>query len=211
MIVSVLNIKGGVGKTTVATNLAVGLSKGKNRICIVDADPQGSSLRWSGKRPDDETKVDVVGMADADALRKNIDSIRLNYDIVIIDGAPAVNRMATVCAAISNIILLPLGPSPFDVWATEDMIDRIQQVRDINPLIKAFYLINKHSKRTLISQETEQALGEMETPVLKSNLATRVAYADSATSGLTVLEWDDSKAKEEMLALVEEVKEIIND
>lgn len=210
MVISVLNIKGGVGKTTVTTNLAVGLSKGNKRVCIIDADPQSSALRWSGKRPEDETKVDVLGMPDADALKKNIDSIRTNYDIVIIDGAPAVNRMATVCAAISNIIILPLGPSPYDVWATEDMIDRIQQVKDVNPSIKAFYLINKHSKRTLISQETESALKEMETPVLTSNLATRVAYADSATSGLSVLEWDDPRAKKEMQDLVKEIEGVIN-
>jgi chromosome partitioning protein len=209
MVISLLNIKGGVGKTTVATNLAVGLAEGKKRICIIDADPQASALRWSGKRPEAETKVDVLGMPDADALRKNIDSIKANYDIVIIDGAPAVNRMATVCAAISNIIILPLGPSPYDVWATEDMIDRIQQVRDVNPLIKAFYLINKHSKRTLISQETELALKEMETPVLSSSLATRVAYADSATSGLSVLEWNDLRAKEEMQELVNELRKYL--
>lgn len=209
MVISILNIKGGVGKTTVSTNLAVGLSS-KNKVCIIDADPQASSLRWSGKRPEEEDKVDVVGMPDPDALRKNIDSIKDNYDIVIIDGAPAVNRMATVCAAISSIIILPLGPSPYDVWATEDMIDRIQQVRDINPSIKPFYLINKHSKRTLISQETELALKEMETPVLNTTLATRVAYADSATSGLSVLEWDDTKAKKEMQSFVSEIEGIIN-
>lgn len=209
MVISILNIKGGVGKTTVSTNLAVGLAEDQ-RVCIIDADPQASALRWSGKRPEDETKIDVLGMPDADALRKNIDSIKSNYDIVIIDGAPAINRMATVCAAISSIIILPLAPSPYDVWATEDMIDRIQQVRDVNPAIKPFYLINKHSKRTLISQETEVALKEMETPVFSSSLATRVAYADSATSGLSVLEWDDLKAKNEMLDLVQEVKGVIN-
>lgn len=208
MIISVLNIKGGVGKTTVTINLAVGLVEEGKSVCVIDCDPQGSSLRWNDTR--EASNIDVFKIDEPGALRKGAKSLAQKYDIIIIDGAPATDKTATTGAALADIVLLPLGPSPFDVWATESMIDRVAQVREVRPEIQVRYLINKHSKHTVLGKEVASAMQQMETPVMEASLATRIAYADAAAEGLSVLEWNDKKAIEEVQSLVSEVRGMMN-
>ena len=91
MIIGVLNQKGGVGKTTVATNLAAVCAKAGNRVLLVDADPQGSSMAWSSAR-EGEPLFPVISMAKP-TLHKDLPELASDYDVVIIDGAPRVNDL----------------------------------------------------------------------------------------------------------------------
>ncbi len=208
MIISVLNLKGGSGKTTVSTNLAVALTSHGKRVLIIDTDKQGSSLRWISERESNEKKINLISLPDSSALKKQIFDFQTGYDAIIIDGAPQIDILATVSIAISDIVLLPVGPSPYDIWSTEIMIERIDLAKQIQNDIKDYFIINRYSQRTRLSRETEEALNKFETPVLKTKLGHRTSYPDSALSGLSVLEWNDAKAKKEVLSLGSEIMEI---
>ena len=210
MIISVLNIKGGVGKTTVATNLAVGIAKTGKSVLVIDTDTQGSAVAWRGERDDSRAEVTVISLSSAAALRKQIIGFRDAFDCVIIDGSPHVDALAAVSIAASNLVILPVGPSPLDIWATSKMVTQIEDAQIINPDIKASFVINKFSKVTLLSKETKEVLEEFSIPVFDTTLGSRVAYADTITQGLSALEWSDRKAREEVKSFVNEVLGLIS-
>ena len=108
MIISLLNQKGGVGKTTLAIHLAVALVKKKKRVLLVDADPQGSSMDWSANR-ESTTSLPVIGLPKA-TLHKELPKMESNYDFIIIDGSPRVYDVARSALMASDLVLIPVQP-----------------------------------------------------------------------------------------------------
>ncbi|WP_298353086.1 ParA family partition ATPase [Rhodoblastus sp.] len=187
MIVGVLNQKGGVGKTTVAVNLASCFSRSGQQTLLVDADPQGSALAWSGARQIDAEFV-VVGMAKP-TLHREIPALARNYDIVVIDGAPRVNELGRAAIMASDLVLIPVQPSPYDVWAAADTVQLIREARQFKESLRAAFLINRKIANSAIGRDFHAALAQFpETPVLDAALVQRVVYAESAARGLSVLE-----------------------
>ena len=129
MIIGVLNQKGGVGKTTVAVNLASCFSQFGHRVLLVDADPQGSALAWSAAREAEPAFV-VVGMAKT-SLHREMPALAKNYDIVLIDGAPRVNELGRAAIMASDLVLIPVQPSPYDVWAAAETVQLVREARGL--------------------------------------------------------------------------------
>jgi chromosome partitioning protein len=208
MIISLLNQKGGVGKTTLAVHLAVAFSKAGNRVLLVDADPQGSAMDWSAAG-ETETTISVIGLPKA-ILHKELPKLIGDYDFIIIDGAPRVYDVARSALMASDLVLIPVQPSPFDVWAAKEIVDLLNDIKPFKENLKNAFVINRKIVNTAIGRDVNEALSEYEVPVLKSQICQRVSFAESAASGQTVIETEpESIASKEIFALVNEILEIM--
>lgn len=186
MIISMLNQKGGVGKTTLCINLAGALAKSGYKVLVVDADPQGSSLAWSAVRQDDPL-FPVIGMAKA-TLHKDLPDVAAGYDMVLIDGAPRVNELARSAIIASDLILIPVQPSPLDVWASDEIVSLIDEARIYQQNLKAAFVINRKIANTAIGRDVHEAFAGQAYPVLAETICQRVIFAESFATGQTVIE-----------------------
>lgn len=186
MIIAVLNQKGGVGKTTLAVNIAAALTQSGRRPLLVDGDPQGSSLAWSSTR--ERTPLfPVVGMAKP-TLHRDLPQIAQHYDDVIIDGAPRVNDLSRSAMLASDLVLIPIQPSPYDLWASLETVQLIREAQQFKPHVAAALVINRKIKNSVLGRDFTDALAPLGASVLPAHLQQRIIYAESAAQGLSVME-----------------------
>ena len=207
MIISVLNQKGGVGKTTLSINIASALSLGGKKVLLIDGDPQGSCLDWSEVRKEDSLFT-VVGISKS-TIHKEIKTLSESYDHVVIDGPPRVYDVARSAIVASNLVIVPIQPSPYDVWAAKEIIDLIKEVQNTlssYKIIESAIVLNRVIKNTAISRDVKEALEIFETPILNSLVHQRVAFAETASRGTSIVEEDpESLGGKEIIALTKEI------
>jgi chromosome partitioning protein len=203
-VLALLNQKGGVGKTTLATNIAAALWQSGKKVLFIDADQQGSGLDWSAARKGDAL-FPVVGIP-KDTLHRDVAVLATPYDWVVIDGPPRVNTVAKSAIAASDIVIIPVQPSPYDVWAAKEIVDLIAEVRVIKAGLIALFAVNRKIVGTAIGRDVAEALASYSVPVLAAAVSQRVGFAESAAAGQTVLETDPhGLAATEIRALVAEI------
>lgn len=208
MILSVLNQKGGVGKTTLSIHIATALAQTGKRVLLVDADPQGSALDWSAIRTADPL-FPVVGLPKA-TLHRELVTLARDYDHVVIDGPPRVYDVARSAIMASDLIVIPVQPSPYDVWAAKEIVDLLREASSFKEKLISVFVINRKIANTAIGRDVTEALASYEVPVLKASLCQRVSFAESAAQGGTVLESEPSGlAAQEVNALTTELLEIV--
>lgn len=212
MIISILNQKGGSGKTTMSTNMARGfMLRNYGKVLLVDSDPQGSARDWNVAGEGEI--LNVVGL-DRPTLYKDILSIKHDYSWVFIDGAPGLANMAMAAIKCSDIILIPVQPSPYDLWATEDLISLIsEKICWSGGKTKAAFIISRQIPNTLIGREIKELLTQYQLShgISSFNAFTsqRIIYATSAAQGKTVLECSNIAAIDEIMSIVDELKEFV--
>ena len=207
MIIAVLNQKGGVGKTTLSVNLASALALSGKRVLLIDADPQGSALDWQAARTSDSL-FPVVGMAKP-TLHKDVPGLAAGYDHVLIDGPPRVNELAKSAILAAELVLIPVQPSPYDVWAADEIVKLIQEVSLYKEGLRSLFAITRKVGNTAIGRDVGEALKAYPFPLAATSIGQRVVFAESAASGLAVLEAEPKgAAAREIRALVSELLEI---
>ncbi|MFA0520282.1 AAA family ATPase, partial [Vibrio sp. 10N.222.55.E8] len=195
------------GKTTIATNLAVSLSRHYS-VLLADANStQASASDWY--EAGGQEYVDCVSVDNASMI-KSIKRVGSNYDFVVIDTSPTKNELAAACITESNLVLMPVQPSPYDLWACADLVSLIkqrQQITNGQPLSK--FVINAAKVGTNSFQELRSEIEEYGIKRMKSVLYRRESYIKTATLGSGVVMSNDTKAKSEFEGLYQEVLEIL--
>jgi chromosome partitioning protein len=206
--IGVLNQMGGVGKTTMDVNLAAELARRGAQVLLIDADPQGSSLTWSAARQE-EGKFPVVGLPQA-TVHRDIGRLGQGYDYVIIDGAPRVTDLARSVVMASDTILIPVTPSPLDVWAAADIVNIYKEVSMMKDRLNAAFVINRKIVNTAIGESVAESIAAHELPVLGATIGQRVIFAESFIQGQAAYEADEkSAAAKEVTAMTAELMDLI--
>ncbi|SDC20270.1 ParA family partition ATPase [Acinetobacter boissieri] len=202
-VIAVLNQKGGSGKTTIATHLARALQKLDYSVLLVDSDPQGSARDWSAV--DESNPVTVIGI-DRPTIDRDLKSVA-KKDFVVIDGAPQASDLALSAIKAADFILIPVQPSPYDIWATSDLVDLVKQRIDVTDgKLQAAFVVSRAIKGTKIGTEISDVLLGYELPVLETRITQRVIYPTSAATGTTVLDLEPtSDAAKEINSLALEL------
>ncbi len=208
-VIAVLNQKGGAGKTTIATHLARALQLGGSDVLLVDSDPQGSARDWAAVR--DDQPVPVIGI-DRPTIERDLKSVAAGKDYVVIDGAPQAADLAVSAIKAANFILIPVQPSPYDIWATADLVDLVKQRIEVTDgKLKAAFVVSRAIKGTKIGGEVVDALTGYGLPVLDARITQRVSYPSTAATGTTVSDAEpDSEAAREIMALANEIKQLLS-
>ncbi|HEY9910142.1 MAG TPA: ParA family partition ATPase [Thermosynechococcaceae cyanobacterium] len=207
MILTLANQKGGAGKTTIAVHLAHAIALAQKRVLLVDADPQSSAGNWAAAR-EDSPPFPVVGMA-RNTLHRDLPEAMKDYDHCVIDSPPRVSALARSAVLAADLVLIPVQPSSYDVWAAAETVGLVQEALQFKPEIKAAFLINRKVGNSAIGREIADALSSYNLPVLKTAIGQRVAFAESS-AGYSVLETAPTGlAAKEVQALSKEVLKLL--
>ena len=142
-------------------------------------------------------------------LHKELPALAKNYDAVLIDGPPRVNEIARAAIMASDIVLIPVQPSPYDVWAAKEIVDLLQEASTFKENIKSAFVINRKIVNTAIGRDVGEALAGYNLPVLDTAIGQRVAFAESAAQGLTVLDTEPNGiAAKEIESLIRDILEM---
>ena len=215
VIIMLASSKGGVGKSTIACNLAVNLSKYRKNVILLDADVNQTSSKFDNLRTEMGHMPEFVCISSSTPTLHKIcasEQIQDGYDVVIIDGEGADTKTFRSGVKAADIILIPVPPSPADLWESEEVISRIDQEKDEN--VKVFGVVNKKHINASINKEVSAVFCEFEKEYdihfLQEELSNRIQYSYTFGNGLSVVEQNKSvDAKIEFDALTERILEEI--
>jgi len=213
-IVGLIQVKGGVGRSTIATNLSAVFSL-KKPTALIDCDlPQGTSASWYAVRKSEVPPANLT-LATARDYRELINVARelsLDHRYIVIDAPPRIAEMTRAIIVMSTLCLVPLGASAAEIWSTADLLTTIDAARTFRKDIDVRIVWNRfraHTREALdLSEAARKELGLKE---LATRLGYRVAYSEALARGLSVDEWLDRAAHAEMLDLATEVKGILKE
>jgi chromosome partitioning protein len=212
MRIALLNQKGGVGKTTLSIHVAAALASRGLSVLLIDADPQHSSIDWTAARDESGLPALFTSVAMPKAtIHKELDKLAEPFDAAVIDGPPRVTDLERSAIMASDLVLIPVQPSPYDVWASAEVVDLVKGAAIYKPALKYAFTINRKVVNTTIGRDVTEALAGFDgVPVLLVSIGQRIAFAESAGGGRTVMETaPGSAAATEIDALIDCIEEFL--
>ena len=211
-IVGIIQIKGGAGRSTVATNLAAAISE-QLKTALIDCDmPQGTSASWYALRQE-ERPIDSLTLLTAathNELARMVEQASQSHSLIIIDAPPRIAEITRTILILADLCLIPVGASAAEIWATTDLLNTITEAKKVKPQVDARIIWTRFRPNTRSAQELSETVHkELKLRELSTKLGFRVAYSDALAQGHSVLEWSDANAKEEVAALAGEVNRIL--
>jgi chromosome partitioning protein len=201
LVLSVVALKGGVGKSTVALNVGSCLHRSGHRTLLVDADSQGTLRAWAAKGAEAGWDGPPVIGLDGPALRRDLERVAAGFDLAIIDGPPRLGSETRAAMLVADFVLMPVTPGAADVWALRDTLALLEDARSMRPELAAAIVLNR-ADRTTLAALTKSAIGSMGVPVLEASFGARVVYGEATLAGKAVVDYaPDSPARLEVEAV----------
>jgi chromosome partitioning protein len=205
LVITVAQQKGGTGKTTLAANIAAALAP-TLRVALLDIDPQRTLTRWHALRMGRPTPASALGFSDVAGWRlaAELDRLRRSHDLVVIDSPPQVDTDAKLAVRGADIVLIPVQPSPPDVWAAEAVLKLAADEGRT-----AWLVLNRVPTASRLREAVRADIVARGLPALRSELGNRTGFALAFAEGLGVVEAEPrSPAADELRALLAELQDI---
>ena len=205
LVITVAQQKGGTGKTTLAANIAAALAPGQ-RVALLDIDPQRTLMRWHALRVARPTPAPVLSFSDVSGWRlaTELDRLRRSHDVVVIDSPPQADTDAKLAVRGADIVLIPIQPSPPDVWAAEATLGLAAGEGRTARLV-----LNRVPTATRLRDAVRGDIAARGLPVLRSELGNRTGVALAFAAGLGIVEAEPrSAAASELRALLAELQNL---
>ncbi|MCX5920627.1 MAG: AAA family ATPase [Candidatus Melainabacteria bacterium] len=210
MILAVGNIKGGVGKTTLAVNLTIALAQQGRDILLVDGDEQRTATTFTELRTEQlgQAGYTAVSLHGA-AIRTQVMQLSPKYSDIVIDSGGRDTGSLRAALTVAETLLIPVQPRSFDIWAVDQVAELVKEAREINEGLRAFVILNGADAQGRDNEESAEALSEIEgLEFLPVSIGRRKAFPNAAATGRAVTEQTpkDSKAVEELAALLSAIQ-----
>lgn len=203
-VITIAQHKGGAGKTTLSAQLAAALGLTDAKILIIDVDPQGSLTEWHKVRSQTLGRKNKITLFQTQGwkMMRELPRIQREFDYIIVDTPPHAESESSIAIRLADLVLMPMQPSPLDVWACAPTIKIILQEK--KPLM---LVMNRLPAKSRLNDTIMDKLNGMSVQVARSTLGNRVAFASSMMQGLGVGEFDPrGLAAAEMADLLKEIK-----
>ncbi len=207
-VITLANQKGGCGKSTAIINLAIEFASMGDRVLLIDTDPQRSSYETLQIRKDKLVHA-VVAYSN---LYETLEKAEDRYAYIFIDTPPHADEVMAMSIACSDIVIIPVQDSPLDIMSTKSTVELVRKAKEVNPGLLDKFLLNRIQSRTVLAKELAEILERnYKMGILKAPLSNRVAYKYSLIYGKSVSELRNApKAAQEINALAQEIKELVN-
>lgn len=211
-IIAVVNQKGGSGKTTISMQVAGTLARRGNEVLVVDADPQGTATHCAGAANDSKPfPAGVVSLSAVNTkVHREIVKFVNKYQYIIIDTPPAAGSQITQSALlIADLALVPIIPSPYDLWAAVEIKQAIENAMNVNEHLQARLVINQCQSATAIARDSIEVLPSFGIEVCQSQIKQRIAFRQAAAFGQTVHDLG-KKAREAIIEIDNLTDEVLS-
>ena len=202
-VISFLNPKGGSGKTTSVINIATSIAR-NNKVAVVDTDPQQSLANWNKAEKANFDVFTVTSEKDVYTIRKELK----DYPYVIIDGAGALSVITAAAVMVSDLVIIPVTPSPLDFSASGAVISVLEAQAYNRPVECRFLITRKIEQASMLSVLRESIAATGIAP-LRTAITQRQSYVKSVLDGETVFDTNDGAAKGEVEVLAAEILKIV--